>query len=67
VPRYRSNPVAAPEFKTKSQEPRDWIEPVAGGSLEFRTTGQARDVAMVPFYKILDERYAVYWKVTQAK
>jgi DUF1680 family protein len=67
VPRYRSNPVAPPEFKTKSQEPRDWIEPVQTGALEFRTTGQARDVTMVPFYKILDERYAVYWKVTQSK
>ena len=66
VPEYKAKPVPAPEFKTKSQDPRDWIEPVPGRSLEFRTVGQAQNVALVPFYKLLDERYAVYWKVTRA-
>jgi len=26
--------------------------------------GQTTNVTLVPFYKLLDERYAVYWKVT---
>jgi DUF1680 family protein len=63
VPEYKAKPVPAPEFKTKSQDPRDWIEPVPGRSLEFRTVGQARNVTLVPFYKLMDERYGVYWKV----
>ncbi|HLF84703.1 MAG TPA: beta-L-arabinofuranosidase domain-containing protein [Blastocatellia bacterium] len=66
VPEYKGKPVTAPEFKTKSQDPRDWIEPVPGRSLEFRTVGQAQNVALVPFYKLLDERYGVYWKVARA-
>jgi DUF1680 family protein len=66
VPEYKGKPVSAPEFKTKSQDPRDWIEPVPGRSLEFRTVGQAQNVALVPFYKLLEERYAVYWKVGRA-
>jgi DUF1680 family protein len=63
VPQYKSRPVAAPEFKTKSQEPGTWIERRSG--LEFQTIGQAQNVALVPFYKLLDERYAVYWRVTR--
>ena len=33
--------------------------------LAFRTTGQERDVTLVPFHTLYDERYAVYWKVTR--
>jgi DUF1680 family protein len=63
VPRYRSKAVPAPEFKTKSQDLGECIEPVSGRPLEFRTVGQAQNVSLVPFYKVLDERYGVYWKV----
>jgi DUF1680 family protein len=66
VPEYKAKPVAAPEFKTKSSDIRECIEPVPGRPLEFRTVGQAQNVALVPFYKLLDERYGVYWKVTRA-
>jgi uncharacterized protein len=63
VPRYRTKASAAPEFKTKSQDLRECIEPVSGRALEWRTVGQAQNVTLVPFYKIGDERYGVYWKV----
>ena len=66
VPRYRVKASTAPEFKTKSQDLRECIEPVPGRPLEFRTTGQAQNVNLVPFYKLLDERYGVYWKVGKA-
>jgi DUF1680 family protein len=66
VPEYKAKPVPAPEFKTKSQDLRDCVEPAPRRSLEFRTVGQAQNIALVPFYKLLDERYAVYWKVTRA-
>jgi DUF1680 family protein len=41
------------------------VKPVAGSSLTFRTDGIGRpnDVELVPFYKVFDERYSVYWKV----
>ena len=66
VPRYRVKASAAPEFKTRSQDLRECIEPVPGRPLEFRTVGQAQNVTLVPFYKLLDERYGVYWKVGKA-
>jgi hypothetical protein len=56
----------APELRTRSQNPADWIRPVPGRQLEFRTTRQAQDVTLVPFYTLFDERYAVYWRVTSA-
>jgi hypothetical protein len=34
--------------------------------LEFRIVGQSREIALVPFNSLFDERYAVYWKVTHA-
>jgi DUF1680 family protein len=52
-----------PTFTAKG-EPASWIEPVPGQPLTFSTKGQARDVTLVPFYRVLDERYAVYLKVT---
>jgi hypothetical protein len=65
VPEYKSKPVPAPEFKLKSQDPKDWVEAVPNRSLEFRAVGQAQNIDLVPLYKVLDERYAVYWKVSR--
>jgi DUF1680 family protein len=66
VPEYHSGPVAAPDFVARGRGPDEWIVRSSGAPLEFRTTGQAQDVTLVPFYSIFDERYAVYWKVTGA-
>jgi uncharacterized protein len=68
VPEYRSGPVAAPALVARGSGPGDWIvrSGSAAGALEFRTTGQAQDVTLVPFHTLFDERYAVYWKVSQA-
>jgi DUF1680 family protein len=63
VPNYPLEPVAAPAFKAPSAEPASWIKPGAGPG-DFQTTGQTRDVNLVPFNELFDERYAVYWKVT---
>jgi hypothetical protein len=62
VPNYPLEPVAAPVLEARSEDPGEWIKPVAGRPLEFRTVGPARDVALVPFYTLFDERYAVYWR-----
>jgi len=44
-------------------KPATWIEPDAKQPLTFRTVGQSQPVTMVPLYKVIHERYAVYWNV----
>ena len=63
VPEYHLEPVPAPAFVASVGDPAQWIKPT-GKSLEFRTQGQAQDIEFVPFHRIFDERYAIYWKVT---
>jgi DUF1680 family protein len=43
--------------------PTAWIEPDAKQPLTFQTVGQSQPLTMVPLYKVIHERYAVYWKV----
>jgi DUF1680 family protein len=43
----------------------DWVEPVKGKALAFRTVGQTAGMELVPFYQLFDERYTVYWKVSR--
>ena len=59
IPEYKLDPVAVPEFHAGP----NWLTPGAK-PLVFNTTGQAQNVEFVPFYKIFDERYAIYWKVS---
>jgi DUF1680 family protein len=65
VPEYKLEPVGAPGFTVASDDPASWVKPT-GNPLEFRTSGQARDVTLVPFCRLFDERYAVYWKVARS-
>ena len=41
------------------------VHPVAGQPLTFATEGigRPRDVTLVPLYRIVDERFSVYWKL----
>lgn len=66
VPEYKSDPVGAPSFTAPEGDPSAWItrRSAAGAPLEFRTVGQATDATLVPLNTVIDERYAVYWKVT---
>ena len=66
IPTYQAQPVAPPAFRAPSADPSSWIQPVAGKPLEFVTTGQERNVTLVPFYQLFDERYGVYWRVSRA-
>ncbi len=54
----------APSLKASGSDVTDWIEPVAGEKLTFRTVGQQQDVTFIPFNTLFDERYGIYWKVT---
>jgi hypothetical protein len=55
--------IEIPTFRAAGADPEKWIRP-ADRPLTFRTTGQKRDVTLVPLYSIMDRRYAVYWQVT---
>jgi len=56
-------PAALPAFRTRGNEPGAWIRPTSQ-PLTFRTTGQAADVTLAPFYKVSGQRYSIYWNVT---
>lgn len=59
----RGDPVPAPEFRAASPDPSAWIKTLPGDTLAFRTSGQARDVTLIPLNQLFEERYAVYWRV----
>lgn len=63
IPEYRVEPVAPPVLTPQGDDLASWIKPVEGRPLEFRTTGQVRDVTLVPFNRLLDERYGIYWRL----
>lgn len=59
----RGEPVAAPELAGDPGDLASWIAPVRDQPLTFRTSGQARDVTLIPLNRLFEERYAVYWKM----
>jgi DUF1680 family protein len=56
-------PVEIPAFHARSADPGSWIVP-ADAPQVFRTSGQAKDVTLVPLNRLFERRYAVYWQVT---
>jgi DUF1680 family protein len=64
VPEYKQEPRPLTELHGAGTEANAWIRPLPGEALAFHTSGQAADVSLVPFYRLFDERYAIYWKVT---
>jgi hypothetical protein len=52
-----------PEVSTAANQPTSWFEKASGGGMKFQTVGQTQTTSMIPLYKLLDERYSVYWKV----
>ncbi|MBV9124155.1 MAG: glycoside hydrolase family 127 protein, partial [Planctomycetes bacterium] len=54
-----------PVFTRPAEEITRRIQPVPGRPLTFRTRDLARpgDVTLIPFYRLHDERYAVYWRL----
>ena len=58
-PAVQRNPIEVPTFRAA----KGWIQP-AGQPLVFRTSGQAKDVTLIPLNRIFGKRYSVYWQVT---
>jgi uncharacterized protein len=52
-----------PAFRASDADLSSWIQPT-GEPLTFRTTGQVRDVTMMPLNRLFNKRYSVYWHVT---
>jgi DUF1680 family protein len=55
--------IEIPTFRASAADPGSWIKP-ADGTMSFRTTGQAKDVTLVPFNSLFGKRYSVYWQVS---
>jgi DUF1680 family protein len=55
--------IPMPEVSTAANQPTGWFEKTSGGELKFQTVGQSKQTNLIPLYKLLDERYSVYWKV----
>ena len=52
-----------PTFRASGSDPSSWIK--AGDKpLTFRTSGQRKDVTLVPLNSLYDRRYSVYWEVS---
>ena len=51
-----------PEIFADKAKPTEWIEPDPK-PLVFHTVAQSQPMNLVPLYKVIHERYAVYWKV----
>lgn len=62
-PDMKDHPMTVPQFRASGTELDSWIKPVSGESLTFRTAGQQTDVTLVPFNRVPEERYAIYWTV----
>jgi hypothetical protein len=52
-----------PVLLTDNKEINDWIKPVEGSPLSFDMTGVGKpfDVKLIPFYRVYDQFYSVYW------
>jgi DUF1680 family protein len=54
-----------PALAVGSRPLKDWLQPVPGQPLTFRTVGVGKpaDVVLKPFYQLSYQRYTVYWQV----
>ncbi len=55
-------PLKVPALKVHGDKPEDWIRPIPGQPLHFRTNGQLEDVTLKPLSQSWD-RFVVYWTV----
>ena len=63
APRMRSMPIEVPTLREAGADVASWIRP-AGTPLTFRTTGQQRDVVLMPLRSIFGKRYSIYWQIS---
>jgi DUF1680 family protein len=49
-------------LREAASEPEKWLKPVGGEPLTFRAA-QDRPLTFIPLYKIIDQRFGVYWNI----
>ena len=56
-------PAPAPDLVPPLEQLEDWIKPLEGRPLAFRTAGAGRpdDLTLLPFHALFGKRYALYW------
>jgi DUF1680 family protein len=52
-----------PDIVADPAKPAEWLRPDLKQPHAFETVGQASPLTLVPLYRVIHERYAVYWKV----
>ncbi len=65
-PSPKGKPQGTAEIELDAREPVEstaWIAPMQGEALTFQTVGQSKPTMLIPLHRIMDERYAVYWKM----
>jgi uncharacterized protein len=57
-------PLPMPQFRTASQGKTSpaWIHKDRNEALLFHSQGQSKDYALRPQYRVMDERFSVYWQ-----
>ena len=60
------SPVPVADVVADPKDVASWVEKIPGSPLSFRTRGQGAPVPLVPLNEIVDDRYAVYWKLREA-
>jgi DUF1680 family protein len=58
-----SAPDFVPVLVTEGKGPEDWLKPIPGAQLSFRTrgVGKPREVSLEPFFAMHDRRYTVFF------
>ena len=61
----RVKPIEIPGFIGEVKDVLAKVKPIPGAPLIFKSVGLARphDVTLLPFYRVFEPRYTVYWKV----
>jgi hypothetical protein len=54
-----------PDIVADPNKPTAWVESDPKQALTFHALGQSQPLTMVPLYQVIQERYAVYWKVNK--
>jgi hypothetical protein len=52
-----------PDIVADPAKPAEWLRPDLKQPHTFETVGRASPLTLVPLYRVIHERYAVYWKV----
>lgn len=60
---FKAKPPASPVLVTGNRPVNEWVEPVEGKALTFRTkhVGRPADVTLVALYAMPPQRYTIYW------